>query len=308
LVLTTGIPTGTRFLGLLNNAGHAPIFGALALIVSRLMPARGARSAAGGATAGIAPGARHYLAAFGITVTAGIAVELIQSRIGRGASVMDIVMDTVGAAAALCLAAAYQFRRGTLRLRAGLIGVALVAIAVVLAPLVEGALAYARRQAMFPVIAGFERRLDLYFIEGAGAEIQRTTLPMSWAGGQLLTALQVRLGRAENPGLRLNEPAPDWRGYRRLKLDLVNPGARPLQLMIRVHDIAHDQRHEDRFNLPFTLPASSRRVLDIPLQDIANAPDRRRLDLGRVAGVVLFERSQPAPVGATFYLHQIWLE
>jgi hypothetical protein len=116
------------------------------------------------------------------------------------------------------------------------------------------------------------------------------------------------LARTANPGLQLFEPEPDWRGHSVLKIDLVNPGDRSLRLVVRVHDAMHDQRHEDRFNRAFTLAPGSRRVLEIPIDDIESAPRGRPLDLSRVAAIGLFEGSRPAPVGAVFYLARIWLE
>lgn len=299
LVLTTAIPARTRFLGLLNNAGHAPIFGAFAWLVWRLLLRRP------GADAG---SAGPYLAAFGVTLVAGAAVEGLQSLVGRDASLFDLLMDAAGAASVLCLAAAWTARRGRWPLRAGLLAGAALAATVVLAPLVEGALAYARRAGQFPVIASFERRLDLYFLEGGGSALERIALPEPWAQGAAVNTLAVRLEHAHSPGLRHNEPAADWRGYQALKLDLINPGETPLRFVLRVHDAAHDQRHIDRFNRSFTLQPRSRRVLQVPLEDIASAPRDRRLDLSQVAGLVLFERSRPAPVGASFYVTRIWLE
>lgn len=299
LVLTAGIPAHTKFLALLNNAGHAPIFGLLALIVLRLVVSRRAGA--------FAPLPLDFLIALEITVAMGAAVEWAQFLIGRGASVVDILMDAAGATAALATTAAYRFRRSPGRYRAGLTGLTAAAVAIVLAPLVEAALAYQRRASNFPVLARFERPLDLYFIRAGGVEFQRAPIPEPWAAGRQCTALRVRLVRHDTPGFHLEEPAPDWRGYERLELDLVNSGPRSLQLMVRVHDRAHDQRHADRFNLAFTLAAESRRVVSIPLHDIEQAPDQRAMDLEQIAGMVIFERSRPAPAGAVFYLCEVRL-
>jgi hypothetical protein len=175
-------------------------------------------------------------------------------------------------------------------------------------PLVEAAVGYARRAEMFPVLAGFERASDMYFVQPSGATAERTRLPEPWAEGQAVPALALRLDRDRNPGLRFEEPAPDWRGYQRFKLEVVNPEGRALHFIVRIHDVWHDQRHEDRLNLAFTVQAGSRRVVEVPLAAIEAAPRGRRMDMSRIAGIVLFERSRPAPVGATFYLTRIWLE
>jgi hypothetical protein len=299
LVLTTAIPPRTIFLGLLNNAGHAPIFGFFALIVLYL---------AGSRHDTLVPGTSRYAFAFAVTIMAGAGVEIVQFFTGRDASWGDLAMDASGAAVALGLAGALEAgRRRRGRFAAGIL-VASAGAALVLAPLVDAGLSYARRKDVFPAIATFDQPRDLYFIEGSGASIARATIPVPLAENEDAQALRITLDRAESPGVRHNEPAPDWRDYRVLRVDLANPGDVELNLMLRIHDAPHDQRHVDRFNLAFSLPPRTRRVLDIKLEVIANAPAGRRLDLGQIAGIVLFERSRPAPVGATFYLAGMWLE
>lgn len=298
LVLFAGLPPRPQFLALLNNAGHAPIFGALAWIALRLLEARRARTAL----------AATYATAFAVAVAIGVLVEGVQALIGRDASLGDVAMDAAGAGAVLGVTAAVGAGRRRPAVTAAGLAVAAAGIVVVALPLVDAALAYARRAEVFPSIATFDSPRDLYFVRGSGARIDRVRLPPALAGEHSEWGLQVRLERERSPGLRHEEPAPDWRGHRVLKLDLVNPGEARLRLMLRVHDAKHDQRHEDRFNLAFTLQPHSRRVLEVPLEAIAEAPKDRRLDLGRVAGLVLFELDRPAPVGATFYLTRIWLE
>jgi len=96
------------------------------------------------------------------------------------------------------------------------------------------------------------------------------------------------------------------RGYRALTLDLVNPGDRPLELTLRILDRQHDWRFEDRYNGRLWLPPRSRQGFTIPLEAIANAPDRRRMDLAQIADVLLF-RTGGAELGE-FYLAGIALQ
>lgn len=304
LVLTAAIPPRTHFLALLNNAGHAPVFGALAWIALRLAPRH--------RCAGEPRRPRHYFGAFVAVVVAGIAVEVLQSVIGRDASSGDVIMDAAGASFVLCLIAARDLRRSCPHERAAtrraLLAGAVIAIVIVAAPLARGALAYAERRAAFPELVRPGRPLGLYFVESGGARLSRAPLPARWADAPGEQALRIEIARASTAGLRLAEPEPDWRGYAQLVLEIVNPGAAPLRLTVRVHDAWHDQRHEDRFNRAYTVGAGSRRTIRIALEEIARAPDGRLLDLGHVAGVGLFESSGHAPVGAAFYLARIALQ
>jgi hypothetical protein len=61
----------------------------------------------------------------------------------------------------------------------------------------------------------------------------------------------------------------------------------PITLTIRVHDADHDQRYADRFNRRLVVSPGLNRFV-IPVEDIVNAPDRRRMDLRRIRGIVLF--------------------
>ncbi len=79
----------------------------------------------------------------------------------------------------------------------------------------------------------------------------------------------------------------------------------PLPIAIRVHDAAHDQRYEDRFNRALTIAPGVNRIT-IALDDIRHAPDRREMDMRRIRGVLLFayQRTQPTRL----YLGPIRLE
>lgn len=303
LVLVTALPPRNHFIALLNNAGHAPIFGAVAWLTLQWLPQR---------ERGPLAATLRLFIAFAVAIALGAAVEGLQFLMGRGASHEDVLMDAAGAAFVLCLLALRQQRNATAGAPAAgrrlLHAGALCAAAVVIAPLAGAAHAYFERQRVFPELVRFDGARALYFLEGGGASLSIAGLPGPWAAGRPQAALRVRIGREHTPGLRVNEPVPDWRGYRMLVLELVNPGRAPLQLTVRVHDAAHDQRHEDRFNRVYVLEAGSRREIHIALEDIARAPIGRRLDLARVTGLGLFESSGRAPVGAELYVLRIGLE
>jgi hypothetical protein len=102
-----------------------------------------------------------------------------------------------------------------------------------------------------------------------------------------------------------DEPYPDWRGRDALVWTIVSDLDRPLLMAIRVHDAAHDQRFRDRFNRKFTVAPGVNR-LRIPLDDIRNAPDRRKMDMRRIRAVILFVFDLKRP--ASLFLGPLRLE
>ena len=76
--------------------------------------------------------------------------------------------------------------------------------------------------------------------------------------------------------------------------------------MLRILDATHDWSHEDRFNLPLVIPPRSRTTVRVALPAVEAAPATRRMDMARIANVMLFGRP-PATPGA-LYVSRIWLE
>lgn len=303
VVLGVSLPSWPKILGVLNNAAHAPVFGVFALIALRLT-----REWRQSATAR----ARDYVLAFLVATAVGGLVEVAQAFLERDASLADLGTDALGAGCALGLAAAFDPRLWEARTRAT--GRAAVAVVGLLAglwalwPVGQAAIAYADRAMAFPVVARFSSVRDLYFIRSGTARLWLQPLPARWARAGDDQSVRVDFTTTWWPGLSHDEPEPDWRGFSALILDLTNPQEIPLRLTVRVHDVAHDQRYDDRFNRAFEVQPLSRTVLRIPMDDILNAPGGRRLDLARIAGIVVFESSGSAPSSGHFYLTRIWLE
>jgi hypothetical protein len=107
-----------------------------------------------------------------------------------------------------------------------------------------------------------------------------------------LTRLDIK--PALYPGVTIDEPSPDWRGYHRLVFSVVSDLEAPLNLTIRVHDALHDQRYSDRFNRTLKIVPGVNRVV-IPLDDIRQAPGERQMDMARIRGIVIFGHRPPAP-------------
>lgn len=302
-VVFAPVPGDTRWIRTLHNSAHAPIFGCvslLMLLVSRSHPRLQALSLIG-----------QYALAFAAALALGGITELLQIPAGRDASFEDALHDTIGALAFLGLFAAIDTRiRGVpqnipIRFAAAVVGI--VSLGIAAAPVTRAAIKYQQRDERFPVLADFSQRYDRYFILQQSAEFSPVTMPAPWMRAKDESAMRVRLHEGPYPGMNFIEPLPDWSGYSTLAVDLTNPTPLNLQLILRVHDAEHDNRPGDRFSKRFELPAGTREVLRIRLQDIAAGPTTRRLDLRQVAGLIIF-RADDSPPAAELYLSRVWLE
>jgi hypothetical protein len=151
-------------------------------------------------------------------------------------------------------------------------------IAIFVMPIVRMTRAYVHRNGQFPVLADFHSRIELYWTVSIG--VHREIVD---------DALEVNFGAQEFPGVSFHEPVPDWRRFKTLAIDVENPAAEPLSLVVRVHDRRHKRMFNDRFNRNFAMAANERRTLRIPLEDIRRAPRGRLMDMARISDITLFK-------------------
>lgn len=289
-------PDRTRFWRELFNLGHAPLWGLLALVIRGYVAHHewAARRA---------PGGRAALAAFAVAVGLGAAVEAVQVlQSDRNPSWSNLARDAAGAASFLLLREAFArgrhlgpgSRRGAwTRWAAGCAGVTLLAAAG--AAFARTTVLYVERNRAMPTLfaldgSWWEREL---IAEGNS----RLTLGHGLA--------RLDLDPAAYPGLTFDEPYPDWRGYRNLVLTVVSDLGAPLTLAIRVHDAAHNQRLEDRFNRRLPVQPGEN-TFRIPIDAIRRAPRGREMDLRRIRGILIFSRRLERP--AHVYLGPLRLE
>ncbi len=300
LVVFAELPGRPLIMHVLQKLGHPSVFGAIALGVlvlarQRSTPLRGAWL--------------EYLLAFVVAVAIGGATEIGQIFTHRDPSLRDVGLDARGAACALALAAAFDIRcrpgRWQRRWRALYLAVAAILAGIILTPLAWTLAGYTLRAERFPALFVPATRLDLLFVSGGNGKLERAPVPppLALVPGELM--LRVPLVTRPYAGVSLDEPQPDWTGYRSLVVEVTNPGRTDLQLNVRVHDRAHDYTFEDRFNAEVVVPAGRRQTLEFPLEAIRTAPRSRLLDLGHVAGVALFRSGPDGP--REFWLHRVEL-
>jgi len=302
-VVFAPVPGATRWIRTLHNSAHAPIFGCVSLLLLLI-----ARSHPRLQSLGLLA---QYVLALIAALVLGVVTELLQIPVGRDASVEDALHDTIGALAFLGVFAAVDTRIRTvpqnIAIRSAAAVVGLVSLGIAATPVTRAAIKYQQRDARFPVLTDFSQRYDRYFILQQFSEFSPVTLPAPWAHAEDEAAMRVRLLDGPYPGMNFIEPVPDWSCYSTLALDLTNPTPMNLQFVLRVHDVEHNNRPDDRFGKRFELPAGTRKILRIPLQEIAAGPKTRRLDLHRIAGLIVF-RTDDSPPAGELYLSRVWLE
>jgi hypothetical protein len=299
-VVFVELPGRPLILHALQKLGHPGVFGIIALGVLVLVRQR--------------PTPPHgpwldYLVAFLIAVAIGGATEIGQIFAHRDPSLRDVGLDARGAACMLALAAGFDLRcrpgRHAGRWRTLYLAAAALLGAIILTPLAWTVGGYVVRGVRFPALFVPATRLDLLFVSGSAGRLERIPVPATFARSPGDLALRVPLVTRPYAGVILDEPSPDWTGYRTLLVEVTNPGRTDLEFNVRVHDRAHNNTFEDRFNAEIVIPAGQRQTLQFPLEAIRAAPHGRPLDLRHVAGLGLFRSGPDGP--REFWLHRVEL-
>jgi len=296
------LPSDLIFLEVLQNWGHAPAAGLIALVILYLLCRRS------GASESHWPRAREYVLAGALAIGLGIAVEVVQGFIGRDAEVSDAVQDALGVVATLS-SHAWLFRtRLALKAsaRAALIAAAAITAIWATAPVAECAAAYWHRAQLFPVLADFQSSRDLYFIRVVAPPVERLIHPAGVPGLGDEPTLRVPYGDHPWPGVVIDEPQPDWSAFHNLAVDVSNPNSSDLAMLLTVHDRAYIGGKEDRYDHRFIVPAKQRLILKAAIADIAQGPRDRVLNLRQIGRMAVVQDS-PAPQPA-FFLNRVWLE
>ncbi len=280
-VIFANVPKSSQFLHVLHKTGHPVAFAVMAWIFLVLLE--------NWRDAGPDAGRSRHAWAFAAALAAGIATEVAQVFVHRGASAFDVLRDALGAFAMLTLLAGVsQKRAGTATTRVViLITAGAMAAAAAVFPLLWCSAAYLNRDVRFPLIWQPSTPLDNYFAEIASNSVATGTQ-------DLIT-----------DSLVINEPYPDWRHFSSLAFAVTNPNDQDLVLIIRVHDQIHDWSNDDRFNRAVRVAAHSRATITNSLNDIRDAPANRQLNLAQVAGVAIFTANESH--GGFFQVNRIWL-
>lgn len=297
-VVFAPLPGQSVWISRLHDAAHGPVFGCVA-VLALLILRRWLRFANLHRLV-------QYAGALVLATALGLLTEIAQIPAGRDASWSDVGRDALGAIAFLIVFSAvdaHAHGNGWRRNASLALGAALTAYLV--SPIVQAAIKYHERRTAFPVIADFTSDPDLYFIWRRQVLIDLAPPPQALRNQNEPSAARVRFLSQEYPGVEFHEPYPDWRGYSTLAIEIANAQPQDLNLVLRVHDAHHTKQFADRYNQRFTVRAGRREVFRFPLQDVERAPQGRRMDMERIAGVVLFKADDGPP--NEMYLMRMWL-
>jgi hypothetical protein len=285
-------PENTRLWVEIFNAGHAPLFGVVAVIALIL--------SANWLGTQFNHHFDHYVSSLFICAVLGVVTEVIQGQIGRDADPYDVLRDVVGAGSFLLLAGtidpAYKSRAIISRMlsRYGLRLLAVLFLAGTSGSAIIWGAAYVERDVRFPVICDYGSYLSSLFLAPEYASIDAVNPPPGWTGPPGYKVCKITFDMSTYPGLTINEPYPDWTGYSRLSFDVYSALKASAELSIRVHDIRHNWELTDRFTRTVRIAPGMNRI-SIPLADIQNAPVGRQMDMKAIRQIIIFAASPPEP-------------
>ena len=246
--------------------------------------------------------ARQTVIILTFCLVAGVATEGTQFLLGGDASHWDLLRDVVGGVTALSwFSPASKVLPERLRLAARTIAATLLLVASL--PLVAALSEEGIARFQFPVLSDFETPFETCRWEGGA----RFSLDRSVARHGK-ASMRVGLDTSLYSGVALVYFPRNWRGFRFLKMDVLNPSPEGVDITCRIHDQRHDegdQRYEDRYNKVFHL-RSGWNEIRVDLGEVAGAPAGRSLDLGTISAVGIFATRLPTP--RTIFLDHMRLE
>jgi hypothetical protein len=292
----------SRWMQVLHNSGHGPIFGVVAILL--LIAARTHRSFRHW------PLAMQCICAVLGSAGLGLFAEILQRFTHRDPSWMDVANDLAGAAA--FVSAFAWFELGYLtpkRARPSRFALGLAAISCMsflLYPAAVCARAYWYREAAFPVLADFNARVDRFFLRAGWSDTESVVLPAYLAKFPNERGVEVRFVHGKYPGMDFIEPHADWHGYQSIVLDVANPTVEELAFALRVHDKQFNGERDDRFERTLRVAPQTRALLRVPLNDIEAGAGNRKLDMRQIAAITLIRhRGSRAD---RMDVQRIWLE
>ena len=219
----------------------------------------------------------------GALFTAGIALELIQPAFGRSASFADIYYNFIGIVCALAMTASRHLNTAP-KLCIRLVSVALLLSSLTIPAI--GAATLSKRDQAIPSLLNFEdswqRRL---YRAGGSANLSLISKPKGWENGS--TALKVDFPRTKYPGFSIPHIFPDWRDFKKLKLNVFSKSEELIHITLRVHDKQHDESYKDRFNQNLEIKPGLNSI-EISLKEIQGRPEGRKMEMATIAGLTIF--------------------
>ena len=284
-------PLHERWLGILQNSCHVPLFALLQLVLLKLCLSLPTQR----------PSRRiRIVASVVITMLVGGAIELIQARIGRSPSWEDWVNDGLGALIGLTLWAGFSWQNHLWLGR--LLGVSAAAGLLTLGfwPVLPWLHAKVVSEQMFPILMNAEHRAANKLLRGlSGGTLASILAPPKWRDNQS-RVLAVRLpANGRSPGFILENLPANWVGFEALSFKAYSPINKPVKIKMYFYSLQNKARQVATFpailqpglndiSLPIKAltPFNPQRVLSVQWRAIDNTTEVTLLfdDIGLVLG------------------------
>ncbi len=273
------------------NLGHVPLFAVVAGMTLLLTDRNNWIRTKGS----------NYLWTFAVTAGLSMTSEIIQHFIpGRSLQAGDIFNDLMGGG--IFLLVAYQFRQGLQKwARIWLSSATFFILLTVCLPVVLTATDELRARKDFPLLASFETQREMERWMSVEGSFRRTSMNAT-AGSY---SLEVLIPPGLYPGITMDYPPRDWRGYNILSFDAFLEGKAPLPLTVRINDLRHNEEFEDRYNSTITLQPGPNHVM-VDLSEVEHAPKGRLMNMEHVSMICIF--SYRLKEQRTLYLDNLRLE
>ncbi len=244
------------------------------------------------------PPIRHYVVAFLGVVVLALGTEVIQGWIpNREPQASDVIHDVLGAMCGLgwslttdqSLSGKWARWRAYPRPLFVACGIALIT-AMTFLPVVEWTYAYWDRANRFPSILQFSSEWEMKFVKSSDSGLQVVVAPQGWNKSTGDQVGRVEFFPKKYPGIRIDEPYPDWRGYSFFQLDIFSELPRPQSMAIRIDDAHLKKGDTDWFIKTLTVVPGPNQIR-ISLDEIRKGVLGRELDLSVIQAVWLYARS-----------------
>lgn len=232
----------------------------------------------------------------------GIAIEVSQLFVHREFSTDDIINDVIGGYLGL-LSLGILDKQRTLSYRIIATVIFAVFLAVGLRNLEKHLFDEFNMRKQFPVLADFESRLE---IERWDHKLADLKLSQKYVKSGLYS-LEVAYLRGRYPNISLRHLRSDWSDYNKLVFSVYNPNHQELLFVVNVYDKQHiknGRKYKDRFSRSVLFKPGWNNI-EIPLQEIINAPGHRSMNIQQIKGVSIFTDRLEQPV--TIYIDDVRL-
>jgi len=278
----------TAFSRALQNFGHYPLFGVLALIILKIIEQFNRPADR--------PSYIHYLFALFISSSLGLLSEVLQIPTERNADLMDLMRDIFGATTFLFIFFVWSERKEKEHLFPPRITIILTAFFLItflyfITPVAEAAYVSMQRMRTFPTLSTFEKWWQRRYIYPEKASYTYHQPPENWIENSSTKSLKVNFSPQPNAGIGIYDWYHDWTGYDSLTFDIFSPSQQNKKLVLRINDRKHNGEYLDRYNTGLPIEPGHNHIT-ISLQEIKTSPHSRTMKMDKIYFIVLFA---PAP-------------